>query len=198
MGESVEAIEELLRPLDACPLAGRRLGHVRGETTIAQENVAQAAQNPVDHRYAVDNTWTNASAAELAPALSRLWAELPTEHSFSIWYGWAPTRPLPDMAFSIEANIYIATYVIFQDAVDDAKYRSWVHERTAELAVFGAGVYLGDTDFTARGDRFMSEQNYARLEQIRAVRDPDAMFCSYLVGPDVRLNQHESAELQQH
>jgi FAD/FMN-containing dehydrogenase len=190
MGESVEAIQELLRPLDACPLADRRLGHVRGETTIAQENVAQAAQNPVDHRYAVDNTWTNASAAELTPILSRMWGELPTEHSFSIWYGWAPTRPLPDMAFSIEANVYIATYVIYRESADDEKYRGWVHGRTAELAAFGAGVYLGDTDFTARADRFMSDENFARLEEIRAIRDPDGMFCSYLVRPDVPLNQH--------
>jgi FAD/FMN-containing dehydrogenase len=190
MGESLDAVEELLRPLDSCPLAAHRLGHVRGQTTIADENVAQAGQNPVEHRYAVDNTWTNASAAELTPALSRLWAELPTEHSFSIWYGWAPTRPLPDMAFSIEANVYLATYVIFKDAADDDKYRRWVHERTAELAVHGEGVYLGDTDFTARADRFMSEANYARLEEIRAVRDPDGMFCSYLALPGVPLNQH--------
>jgi FAD/FMN-containing dehydrogenase len=190
MGGSVESIEELLAPISACPLADRRLGHVRGETTIADENVAQTLQNPIDYRYAVDNTWTDASAAELAPLLGRLWAELPTEHSFSIWYGWAPTRPLPDMAFSIEANVYLATYVIYQDAADDERYRGWVHDGMAELAHLGVGVYLGDTDFTKRGDRFMSDRNYGRLQEIRAARDPDGMFCSYLAGPGVELNQH--------
>jgi FAD/FMN-containing dehydrogenase len=190
MGESAEAIEALLAPISACPLADRRLGHVRGQTTIADENVAQTLQNPIGYRYVVDNTWTNADAAELAPILSRVWAELPTEHAFSIWYGWAPTRPLPDMAFSIEANVYIATYVIFKDAADDERYRDWVHASTAELARLGAGVYLGDTDFTRRADRFMSEENYQRLEEIRDARDPDALFCSYLATPGVRLNQH--------
>ena len=92
---------------------------MRGLTTIAEENAAQAIQNPEGHRYAVDCTWTDATAEELAPALRELWGELPTEHSFSIWYGWAPTRALPDMAFSVEANVYLATYVIYTDAADD-------------------------------------------------------------------------------
>ena len=53
----------------------------------------QAAQNPEDHRYAVDCTWTDACAGELVPLLADLYAELPTEHSFSIWYGWSPEQP---------------------------------------------------------------------------------------------------------
>jgi FAD/FMN-containing dehydrogenase len=147
-------------------------------------------QNPTNHRYAVDCTWTNATAHQLAPALSRLWEELPTKHSFSIWYGWAPTRPLPDMAFSMEANVYLATYVIYKDEADDVRYRQWVHDRTSELAQLGEGVYLGDTDFTARGDRFMSDENYRRLEEIRAARDPHGVFCSYLADANVQLNRH--------
>lgn len=120
-----------------------------------------------------------------------MWSELPTDHSFSIWYGWAPMRPLPDMAFSMEANVYLATYVIYKDEADDEKYRGWVHERTAELAKYGEGVYLGDTDFTMRGDRFMSDANHRQLEAIRAVRDPDGMFCSYLASANTKLNKHQ-------
>jgi hypothetical protein len=191
MGESVEAIERLLEPIDVNPLIGRQLGHVRGPTTIAEENVAQTLQNPVGYRYVVDNTWTDASAAELAPLLSTLWAGLPTEHAFSIWYGWAPSRPLPDMAFSIESNVYLATYVIYTDQADDELYREWVHSQTADLAVLGTGVYLGDTDFTRRGDRFLSDANFARLAEIRDSRDPGGLFCSYLTGPQVELNKHD-------
>lgn len=74
-----------------------------------------------------------------------MWTELDTEHSFSIWYGWAPRRDLPDMAFSVEAEVYVATYAIYSDPADDARYTQWVHRRTAELAAHGTGVYLGDT-----------------------------------------------------
>ena len=93
MCDTSEEAERVLAPLRACPIADRAVLHETGLTTVEQENEAQAAQNPEDHRYAVDCTWTDARAAELAPLLRALWSELPTEHSFSIWYGWAPSRP---------------------------------------------------------------------------------------------------------
>jgi FAD/FMN-containing dehydrogenase len=190
MGESRAAMEALLTAFDVCPLADSRLGHVREETNIARENEAQTVQNPEGHRYVVDCTWTNASAEHLAPPLTALWRDLPTMHSFSIWYGWAPSRPLPDMAFSVQANVYLATYVIYTDAADDERFADFVHSRTDELATMGgAGVYLGDTDFVRRTDRFLSEDNYHRLQEIRTQRDPDSRFCSYLIGPEGELNR---------
>jgi FAD/FMN-containing dehydrogenase len=180
----------LLALLQDGPLAGRELGHVQSRTTVLMENAAQTAQNPEGHRYAVDCTWTDAPARVLAPRLQSLWSELDTEHSFSIWYGWAPRRDLPDMAFSVEADVYVATYAIYTDPADDARYASWVHRKTAELAAHGAGVYLGDTDFTRRQDRFLSDGAYRRLGEIRAQRDPGGRFGSYLTSDPARLNVH--------
>jgi FAD/FMN-containing dehydrogenase len=188
MCDTEDEAERVLAPLVACPIADRAIAHEHGLTTVELENEAQAAQNPEDHRYAVDCTWTDARAAALAPRLRRLWSELPTEHSFSIWYGWAPSRPLPDMAFSIEGHAYIATYAIWADPADDERHRSWVVEHTRGLAELGKGVYLGDTDFTRRSDRFLSAENFARLEEIRARRDPDGRFCSYLIADGAELN----------
>ncbi len=59
--------ERVLAPLAACPIADRAIGHERGPTTVEAENEAQGAQNPEGYRYAVDCTWTDARAAELAP-----------------------------------------------------------------------------------------------------------------------------------
>jgi FAD/FMN-containing dehydrogenase len=189
-GDSVAHVEQRLAPFGACPIADRRLGHVRGLTSIAEENEAQAAQNPEGHRYLVDCTWTDAAPAQITPPLERIWRDLPTEHSFSIWYGWAPTRPLPDMAFSLEANVYLATYVIFADPADDDRYADWVHSRTRELAQVGCGAYLGDTDFQRRHDRFLSDDAYRRLGEVRAKWDPGGVFCSYLTTDPTRLNRH--------
>jgi FAD/FMN-containing dehydrogenase len=186
MCDSDEEAERVLAPLSAaaCPLAGRELGHVRSRTDVLAENAAQAEQNPEGHRYAVDCQWTDASAQELAPRLRAIWSELPTEHSFSIWYGWAPPRERPDMAFSMEADVYLATYAIWADPADDERHRSWVVERTRALAEVGRGVYLGDTDFTRRPDTFMAPANLERLEAIRQVYDPDGRICSYLYADD--------------
>ena len=94
------------------------------------------------------------------------------------------------MAFSVEANVYVATYAIYTDPADDARYSGWVHRRTAALAVHGAGVYLGDTDFTRRQDRFLSDDAYRRLAAIRAERDPAGRFASYLTSEPAGLNVH--------
>jgi FAD/FMN-containing dehydrogenase len=180
----------LLAALQDGPLAGRELGHVQDRTSVLEENLAQTAQNPEGYRYAVDCTWTDAPARVLAPMLHALWSELDTEHSFSIWYGWAPRRSRPDMAFSVEADVYVATYAIYADPADDAHYQDWVHRRTAALAVHGTGVYLGDTDFTRRQDRFLSDDAFRRLAAIRAERDPSGRFASYLSSDPAGLNAH--------
>jgi len=191
MADSDAQALALLAPLQDGPLAGRELGHARGRTSVLEENAAQTAQNPEGHRYAVDCTWTDAPARVLAPMLQAMWSELDTEHSFSIWYGWAPPGGQPDMAFSVEANVYVATYAIYADPADDARYADWVHGRMAALAAaHGAGVYLGDTDFTRRQDRFLSDDAYRRLTAIRAERDPSGRFASYLTSDPKGLNVH--------
>jgi FAD/FMN-containing dehydrogenase len=187
MADSDREARALLAVFGDGPLAGRELGHASGPTTVAEENLAQTAQNPPGFRYAVDCTWTDAPAEVLAPKLLDLWGSLDTPHSFSIWYGWAPDGERPDMAFSVEGNVYLATYLIYADQADDERYRAEVHGRTAGIAhEAGCGAYLGDTDITRRPDRVLSEANLARLEAIRAQRDPDHRFASH-----ERLNVHD-------
>lgn len=191
MADSDEEAVALLSALGDCPVLGRELGHVTWPTSVADESIAQTGQNPEGYRYAVDCTWTNAPADVLAPLLLDIWRELDTDHSFSIWYGWAPTRPLPDMAFSVEGDVYVATYLIYQDAADDDHYRARVHDRTAAIArAGGVGVYLGDTDFTRRQDRFLTSEHYDRLEAVRAERDPTGRIASYLTVDTAGLNVH--------
>ena len=191
MAGSDDEVLGLLAAFRGGPLEGRELGHVTGPTSVLEENAAQTAQNPEGYRYAVDCAWSDAPADVLAPLLLDVWRALDTEHSFSIWYGWAPRRALPDMAFSVEGNVYVATYLIYRDEADDEVYRGRVHEQTAAIAhAGGVGVYLGDTDFTRRPDRFLRDDHLERLEQIRDDRDPSGLFASYLVSDPDRLNVH--------
>jgi FAD/FMN-containing dehydrogenase len=187
MGGSASEVVPLLAAFDACPI--RSLGLVRGETSIPEQNVLLGVQNPEGYRWRVDNTWTDAPAAELAPRLRKLWSSLPTERSWSMWFGWSPSRELPDMAFSIEGTGLVSTYICYADADDDERLADGVHGNTAELAAdFGKGAYLGDTDFTRRTDRFVSDDNFQRLQEIRLARDPDRRFCGYLIDDESKLN----------
>ena len=186
-GESEAEIMRLLAQFDTCPV--RSLGHVRAVTTIAEQNRLLAESNPEGFRWVVDTTWTDASAAEWGPVLRRMWADLPTERTWSMWYGWTPRSDLPDMALSIEGLGNIATYVCYENADDDERLADWVHGSTGELASrFGKGVYIGDSDFSRRPDRFVSDEHFARVQEIRLARDPEGRFCSYLINDKAKLN----------
>jgi FAD/FMN-containing dehydrogenase len=189
VGTSAAEAEPLLAEFDACPVPN--IGHVRTETDIPQQNALLGLQNPQGHRWRVDNTWSDAPAAELAPKMREMWANLPTELSWSMWYGWAPSRALPDMALSVEGTGLISTYICYENAEDDEPLGEFVHGWTAELAAkFGKGVYLGDSDFTRRPDRFVSDENFERLQALRLEWDPDRRFCGYLIYDEANLNSH--------
>jgi hypothetical protein len=51
-----------------------------------------------------------------------------------------------------------------------------------------AGQYLGDSDFTVRQARFMSDDAWQRLRSVRAVRDPGGLFAGYLSMDEATLN----------
>jgi FAD/FMN-containing dehydrogenase len=180
-------------PLETCPVLDRALlHHFAVPTTLADEFRAMTAINPVDHRYATDCMWTDAGADALIPHIRPLFAELPTPTSFSIWYGWDPPAARPDMAFSLEGNVYLATYAAWQDERDDARCRDWVTRTYRGLEPIGKGVYTGDADLTRRPDRFLSDGSFARLQELRRQHDPDGLFVSWLVAPGGAANVRSS------
>jgi FAD/FMN-containing dehydrogenase len=193
MCSSMEEARRLMAPLETCPVLDRAI--VREfclPTSFDEEGVQQAAANPEHARYHTDCLWTDASAEELVPRLRELMTNMPTPRSFAIWYGWDPVRPLPDMAFSMEGNVYIAAYVIADDEAHDAECRSWLQARMNDLAPVAKGVYLGDSDFTVRPAKFMADANFARLEALREKHDPKRVFPGYHIKAGHQLNVNPS------
>jgi FAD/FMN-containing dehydrogenase len=146
------------------------------------------AQNPKGLRYHTDCLWTDASADDLLPRLQPLFATLPTEASFCIWYGWAPKKPLKDMAFSMEGNVYVAVYAMCDTEDQDAGVKAWLQQRMHDLAPVAKGLYLGDSDFTRRSAKFMADENFAKLQSLRETHDPKHVFASYLIDSRFQLN----------
>ncbi|MEV6346207.1 FAD-binding oxidoreductase [Actinoplanes sp. NPDC051851] len=180
---SAEAGREALAPLETCPVIDKALVRETAVPSSFESHAErQIAANPEGFRYIVDNAWLTGSPAEVTKAINPLFTGLPTERSFVIWFSMAPLRELPDMAFSMQSEIYCATYLVYDDPADDRRLRDWLTARMTELAPVTAGQYLGDSDFTAREMRFMGAAQYARLREIRAVRDPESIFVGYLTG----------------
>jgi hypothetical protein len=135
---------------------------------------------PDNHRYAVDNMWTRASPDELLPALERIVAKLPPAPSHVMWMNWAPRQRRPEMAFSSEDEIYIAMYGVWRDANDEGKAERWALDGMTDLAPYATGIQLADENLGARPARFMAEANLARLDQLKAKRDPAGRFHTYM------------------
>ena len=184
MTDTPEAGHAALAPLETCPIVDDALVRVVAEpTSIENEFVDQYRANPEDHRYGVDNAWLSVPDEVSVPLLRTAFTELPNAKSFSLWYSQDPLIELPDMAFSLQSPIYFASYVVWEDAADDARYRGWLAEVFAEVEPHADGSYLGDSDFQVRPARFMAEDNWRRLQALRGRWDPDGLFCSYLGEP---------------
>jgi FAD/FMN-containing dehydrogenase len=187
--ETREEASEALAPFETCPVIGRTLvREVAHPTSLTMEYAEQRRANPEGYRYAVDNAWISAGVGQAVPALRDAFATLPTKESFSLWFGMAPLRELPDMALSLQADLYFASYVLWKDEADDEVCRAWLAEQMRRIEPVSEGLFLADSDFTKRPAKFISDANWERLEKLRAHYDPNGLFHAYLAEPGTSLN----------
>jgi FAD/FMN-containing dehydrogenase len=133
-----------------------------------------------DHRYAADNMWTSASAAELLPGIRTILETMPPHPAHFLWMNWGPCPPRQDMAYSVEDQIYMSLYGAWKDAADDDKYRDWARSNMAAMADLSSGIQLADENLGQRPARFASDEAMARLDKVRAAYDPDGLFYSWM------------------
>jgi hypothetical protein len=125
--------------------------------------------------------------------MRRAYTTLPNDKSFTIWFSMAPLRPLPDMAFSVQSEIYLASYVVWEEPADDARNEAWLASVMTDLEPVTLGQYLGDSDLTRRQLRVLSDDAWSRLDEIRGQRDPHGLFVGYLAGADGAANRNHWA-----
>ena len=182
-----EEAQTALAPFRTSPALDRALLVLDAVPTTAQEQRArQLHDNPEGHRWAVDNAWLSGPAAEVVAAMRRAYTTLPDDKAFTIWFSMAPLRALPDMAFSLQSEIYLAAYVPWEDPADDEARVGWLESVMADLEPVTVGQYLGDSDLSRRQVRFLSDASFQRLQAIRAERDPDGLFVGTSPAPVAR------------
>lgn len=190
VGDEDEA-DRALAPFRTNPVLDRALLLVDNvPTSFDKERARQVEANPEGHRWVVDNAWLSGSAQEVVPAMRRAYTTLPNELAFTIWFSMAPLRTLPDMAFSMQSEIYLAAYVPWREGEDDRAPIDWLTSVMADLEPVTQGQYLGDGDLSRRQVKFMSDDNFARLLSIRDDRDPDRLFCGWYAGDAEALNRN--------
>jgi len=145
------------------------------------------AAYPDEHRYSADNMWTHADVEQLLPGLRRIAETMPPAPSHMLWMNWGPgptpAPARPDMAYSVEDDTYIAVYGVWQDPAEDQRNVAWVTERMREMEDLASGIQLADENLGNRPARFVSDANLARLDALRAARDPDRRFHPWMGRP---------------
>jgi FAD/FMN-containing dehydrogenase len=184
LADSEEEARAALAILETCPVRDRAIAASPCMASDFTDLVATSRLLfPEGNRFAVDNMWTSAPAADLVPGLRRIADTLPPEPSHAMWMNWGPSPARPDMAYSIEDDVYIALYASWADPGDDGRYAGWPAERMREMQHLATGIQLADENLGARPARFVTDENLARLDGIRDRYDPDGRFHSWMGRP---------------
>lgn len=175
---------EALAVLETCPVRDRALASAPPERARTADLVAAVGTAyPSGRRYAVDNVWTHAPGAELAPGVRRIADTMPPDPSHMLWLNWGPCPPREDMAYSLEDDVYIAVYAIWEDAARDGEMTAWATDRMREMEPLAIGIQLADENLGRRPAPFMAAANLERLDRVRAAYDPEGRFHPWLGRP---------------
>jgi FAD/FMN-containing dehydrogenase len=188
---TTEAAAKALAPLATCPVVDQAIVRLDAQPAdLAALRADQVRANPEGHHYVVDCAYVAGEREDVVRCLAPAFTDLPTPKAFTLWFdlGRTPRRGLPDMALSLQTDLYFAAYLIAEDAEQVDACLSWIEDRAARLEPVKAGIYLGDSDLTRRPARFLSDEAYARLGAVRAERDPFGLFCDYLGVDGVPVN----------
>ena len=185
LADSKEEAVEALAILEKCPAVSRA---VRREVNVVTDldELLQGGEDllyPRGLRYASDNMWTSASAKQLLPGMRKIATTLPAPPSHMMWMLWGPSPPRPDMAFSLEDDLYIALYSVWQDEAEDTTHQEWVTDHMRALEPLASGIQLADENLADRPFKFVADANLKRLEAVRAKYDPTGLFHTYMGMP---------------
>lgn len=181
MSENDAEADRALALFESCPVKPlARQASPRGRVTLEDLYQKAVTLTPDGLRYACDNCYVNAGPAELLPAARALFTAAPSPRSYAFWSNWGPVHALPDMALSVQGDIYIAAYAIWDEARDDARMQAWPVEQISRLQNLSVGAEMNDENMIGRAERYLSEQASQRLAILRKRYDPDARFLSFL------------------
>jgi FAD/FMN-containing dehydrogenase len=131
-----------------------------------------------------DNMWMDCPIEDILPHLTDIAKTQPPAPSHVLWLNWNAPLQRTDMAFSMEARTYLALYGGLRNPADKAQYANWATDHMRALEPFSKGIQLADENTGRRPARFARDQNLARLDEIRKIRDPDGRFNAWMGRPD--------------
>jgi FAD/FMN-containing dehydrogenase len=186
-GSSPEETAAALAPLDSCPVRDQALLWESGVPASWDDLFAvEGAVFPEGYRYEVEIIWSDADPTAVLRGLRDRLTSAPSLKTEILAAVTGPSTIDPsarEMAYSMAAPLYLATYSAWQNAADDAANRRWHQETVESLRPVTRGHYMGETDLLAspvRASESLGPGVWERLQAIRRRYDPDNIFHSHI------------------
>ena len=133
-------------------------------------------------RYAVDNVWTDDPGQALL-AVAEHFKSTPSTRSHVLCSYGIKSELHDDACFSRIADHYVASYLLWNKAENDAANYAWLKKTNDLLQPYGKGTYVNEIEATLFPERIkssFSEKSWARLAELRKKYDPDNVFHTWL------------------
>lgn len=179
-GDSADEAREKLRPLTGHPVLAKAIETIpmKEETfeTLYMGNELAFAQK----RWEADNVMTD-QPDKIAELLLASVPNCPTDTNAAVLvYKGRPE--LPDAAYSIIGNFYLAYYMVWDDPADDIAVARYHVDFFKKAQAFSNGSYLNEFNQEGRPEdipKCFSPHAWAKLKDLRRRWDPDAVFHSF-------------------
>jgi len=176
-----EEAARALSILQTCPVLDRAISAVPNVPTTMRELVDMMPMLQwAPYRWFGDNMWTHGPVEKLLPGIHRIIEALPEPPGYLQLMPWGRDIPLIDMAFDLQDDAYIAIFSAGTDPAEDSARAAWTTDSVRWMEAAASGAQLADENLGRRPVKFMSDEHMARLDQIRAARDPHGRFHSWM------------------
>jgi FAD/FMN-containing dehydrogenase len=173
--------ENLLAPLEDGPFRDRAVrAVVAQETTMAELYDYADRMTPPGMRWALDGIWTDEPVEKVLDASRPLFDSIPNTTSHVLWMLWGGHPEHPNACWSSQAKLYLSPNAGWTDPAEDLAHEQWAHGRLTDLQHLSKGLQFSDNNLADRFDHGLSPAHAARLEEIRAVYDPEGLFRTYM------------------
>lgn len=173
--------ENLLAPLEDAPFRERAIrAVVAQETTMGALYEYADRMTPPGMRWALDGIWTDAPVDKVLAASRPLFDSVPDTTSHVLWMLWGHFPERANACWSSQAKLYLSPNAGWTDPAEDLLHERWTHGLLADIQHLSSGLQFSDNNLADRFDHGLSPANSARLEEIRAVYDPEGRFRTYM------------------
>jgi FAD/FMN-containing dehydrogenase len=181
MTDTDEAAQAALALLDACPVRHQATVVLAPQPrTFVELYDGPEAVEPEGLFWNADGMWTNHGPDVVVPAMAELFETIPSAASHVFWMAWRE-QELPDAAISVQGTLYVAAFAGWTDPAQTETMLAWPKGQMQRLEPLSRGIQLADENLHHRPARFLSDENAARMERLRARYDPAGRFLSYLM-----------------